>query len=277
VLWFIHVFLLAQTQQIPQQTFFHQISKREVPRQLIVSKNTCLDPDTPAECLDRFKEGGRVWAGDVNGDGVEELLIEPGTGGSAGDDEFLFQRVGDKWRMILSAFPYLERTGILPIVRDGYHDLYLDSLHCFKWSNRKYIPYETGDYRKLRLEYFGPAKTEDAAILWLARYAGLHEFQFQPTWVRSTNQTVSATKLADPGQQLTWVAEFKGSVWGVRGDKKFLILPRPDYRGCERLELDGDWLVIYGEEDDLVARFNRKTQKMLIMEGNDPYWLSTEN
>ena len=74
--------------------------------------------------------------------------------------------------------------------------------------------------------------------------------------------------------KLRWVAIFKGGVYGVEGDRSFLLLPRPAYGGAERLEIDGDWLVVFASvslehadpklEVREVARYNRRTRELRV-------------
>jgi hypothetical protein len=274
------------SQQIAQahssSKHFKPLQKSAVPPVLIAGER-CPEPDTTAECRQRFKHIGRAWTGDVNDDGVDELLIEPGTGGSGGQDMDLFQRRGGQWVSILTALPYLERLDILPTTRNGYHDLHLDSLHCYKWSGEGYVGYDVEDYRKLRPEFFNASDPRNSSILWLSRYAGLTQSQLEPHWFPFEKKTLArlAAELDDPEGRIHWLAESRGGVWGVQENRAFLLLPRPAYKGCERLEFDGEWLVIYGAkgggygDPTPVARYNRRTQSFILVGEalQSPYWL----
>jgi len=269
---------LMNLQDVPQTTHFRPFKKSLVPSALFATDPPCPEPDEPSDCRRRFKSVGNAWTGDVNGDGLDELLIVPGTGGTGGSDMWLYQKIGNRWRPILYAFPYLERLDILPIVRSGYHDLHLDSLQCYKWNGHKYVAYASEDYRKLQPEFFDTSNPINASILWLARYAGLKEFQFEPRWFSFVpRQTHLGESLEDRKHNLRWVAEFKGAVWGVRGNRSFLIIPRPAHTGCDRLGFEGDWLLIYGvgfgmEEEKPIARYNRRTHR-LVIDTRDPFWI----
>lgn len=281
MLAFMILALLLGLQELPQTTHFRPLKKSLVPSVLFASDPPCPAPDEPSDCGWRFREVGNAWTGDVNGDGVNELLVVPGTGGTGGSDMWLYQKVGNRWRPILHAFPYLERLGILPIVRSGYHDLHLDSLHCYKWNGRKYVAYVPEDYRKLRPGFFAISNPDNASILWLARYGGLKEFDFEPRWFLFQPQpTHLGDALEDHEYNLRWVAEYKGPVWGVRGKRSFLILPRPAHTGGDRLDFEGDWFLIYSDwggmtERRPVARYNRRTHR-LVIETRDPFWLMVD-
>ena len=120
---------------------------------------------------------------------------------------------------------------------------------------------ERADFQRLRYAQCW----EDADILWMIRYRGSKSFRVDPQWFTipqdwgaSANVTVE-----DPIRDLAWVALFKGGIWGVRGRQAFLLLPQPDYKGSEMMELSHDWLLIHGDTDKdlrgpprVIARFN---------------------
>lgn len=74
----------------------------------------------------------------------------------------------------------------------------------------------------------------------------------------------------DPKLGLTWLSFFKGGVWGVKGNRAFLLLPQPSYLGAQRLELRGDWLDIYREAEDADygpdLRYNRRTHELVFVQ-----------
>jgi hypothetical protein len=50
------------------------------------------------DCLEDFNKDGAVWAGDVNDDGVDEFIIDPGgMPGTLGPARFLVRQKGDEW------------------------------------------------------------------------------------------------------------------------------------------------------------------------------------
>ena len=106
-------------------------------------------------------------AGDVNGDGVRELLLQgtelSGTGGSL---YFLYQRKGTSSESLSAqrestdamALIPTPRFDILPVARGGYHDIRLSVTGCFKWNGTGYVPYETSDYHALQPSWFDAVK-----------------------------------------------------------------------------------------------------------------------
>lgn len=273
----------------PAVKHFHKVSKTVFPRAVI---ETDLCPDTPkSDCWKDFLDGGEVWAGDVNDDGVDELVVFPGVGwsGTTGDTYFIYQKRGDNWAPL-----YLGENGpdvsgwlvpdprfdILPVLRHGYHDLRVSEEWCLKWDGKHYVGYSDADYRKLSPDFFDKSNWEEAEIFWSIRYRGLRQMTIQPQWFPAPADWKASenVKVDDPEQNLVWIAFFKGGVWGVQGKRAFLLLPRPDYKGAERMELLGDWLMIYGEHfrssaDPPVAKYNRRTGELRILAKARPYWL----
>ena len=110
------------------------------------------------------------------------------------------------------------------------------------------------------------------------RYGGAKTVTIEPQWFAETSLSSSNAELQDPILGVRWVAVFKGGVYGVQNDRSFLLLPRPEYGGAERLGFDGDWLVISAwraidgtdrtSQVRPVARYNRRTRELrLINEG----------
>lgn len=258
----------------PPVKHFHKVSNKLFPRSVL--EELCSDAESKKDCLDSFPKVGEVWAGDVNDDGVNELMVFPGYGwvGSAGEWCLLYQRQGKKWTPLYpnqGGFGWQvsdPRFDILPIKHDGYHDLRVAADWCVKWDGEEYVDYEASDYHKLSPSYFNAPDWREAEIFWSIRYEGLKDISdFKPQWVpapASWKSSVSVT-VDDSEHNLVWIALFKAGVWGVRGHQAFLLLPRPDYRGSEQMEFDGDWLVIHGDIENfstpppVVARYNRKT------------------
>ena len=257
---------------------FSPAPKTLVPRALIESE-LCPDPDGK-DCWLIFEETGKVWVGDVNGDGADELLIYPGLGftGSGGDWYFLYQRQGGNWVSLISTDSEKgwqiqdPRSDILPVVRNAYHDLRLSADGCLKWNGSQYELYEPGDYHQLRAEFFDASNPQEAEIFWRIRYEGQKTIQFEPQWFPlQTAWRKPLIELADPQNGLTWVSRPKGGVYGIQVDRAFLLVPRRSYLGAERLELQGDWLLIYddsgGDQSPAQpsARYNRLTQQLELL------------
>lgn len=285
----VAVLLMQQSNVSPRP--FRPIEKNKVPAVLIERPPSCdPDLDDAARCTERFRDVGDAWTGDVNGDGVDEVIVFPGTGGTGGSDAVLFQKRGTKWRAILSYFPYNDTQYILPVARSGYHDLCLDDRHCFKWAGKRYVSYTTEDYRRLSAGHFSKSPdAKEASLRWLTRYAGLERFRFSPDLysVATVPRLRGAVhersriwaELKDYDYGIHWISLYKGEVWGVKGDSAFLILPRPSHTGCARLETSGDWLLIYGERTDAevtIAQYNRRTGEMRIKD-ESPFWLHSIN
>jgi hypothetical protein len=178
------------------------------------------------------------------------------------------------------------RFDILPVVRQGFHDLRIEVDHCLKWDGKRYIDYDSEDYARLKPEWFDTGSSNEAELFWKIRYAGRKSIQFEPLWF-----TVSPQEFNRPPQSymgfpvrvvefpklpyvsrrdlrfnIRWLSFFKGGVWGVRGNQAFLLVPQPSYLGAPRLELRGDWLLIYGELEESDGhpniRYNRRTHEI---------------
>jgi len=263
---------------------FHKVPKKLFPRSVL--KHLCSDAaESESDCLESFQESGQVWAGDVNDDGINELLIYPGPdwSGTAGDTYILYQRQARKWTPLYPNQGYFgwqvpdPRFDILPVLHGGYHDLRVSTDWCLKWDGEKYVDYEASDYHKLSPDFFNRSNWYEAGIFWNIHYTGLRHVRIKPQWFTipsdfSTRGRVNA-KIEDSEQGVVWTALFKGGVWGVRGSRAFLLLPQPAYKGSEQMEIDGDWLVIHGEIEDfstpppVVARYNRRTKELQIVKG----------
>lgn len=235
-------------------------------------RDICADLVNEA-CRQEFLASGAAWLGDVNDDGRNELLVFPGSSfsGTGGQSYFLYQRQGGKWVSLAEDGWQLRgrRFDILPMVRQGYYDLRIGVDSCVKWNGTQYEPYEAVDYRQLSPELFPAPDVYDAALLWQVRYAGLTTVQFEPAWVPDLPRGSANAELEDPEFGLRWVAMFKGGVYAVQAQRSFLLLPQPTYLGAAKLRFEGDWLLIYDEQEppSLLARYNRRTGELRIEKG----------
>ncbi|HXT24815.1 MAG TPA: hypothetical protein VN749_08325 [Candidatus Eisenbacteria bacterium] len=259
------------------------------------------DESGKEECVESFEREGAVWAGDVNDDGVDEYIMDSGAmPATMGPPRSLIQRRGEDWVDLTclgeenecdSGWNTLRgRFDILPIVRDGYHDLRIAVDRCLKWNGQHYLDYALTDYEQLHEEWFDTTDSHEAELFWIMRYQLGKNTRFEPRWF-----TVSADEFAqpvkayiglpvrvveipklpyvsreDPKLSLKWLSFFKGGVWCVKGDRAFLLVPQPSYLGAQRLELRGDWLLIYGEVEDSTGRpeirYNRRTHELRYTE-----------
>lgn len=251
---------------------FRQADLSIVPRELIASNEICSESDE--ECWESFRDTAEVWTGDVNGDGVEEILLHPGSywAGSAGQWFFLFQERDGDW-IPLSEEGWLVRRfwfQILPVHREGYHDLRVAGDWCVKWNGAAYVSYEPEDYHQLSPEFFDATNWWDAEMFWTIRFAGRDRVDFEPRWFPLPADWPPFTvndRLPDPEGEVTWVALFKAGVWGQKGSQAFLLLPRPAYLGAGSLRIEGDWLLIYEAGEPLsllLARYNRRTGELIL-------------
>ena len=261
---------------------FRQIKKSPSIRTVFELPDLC-----EGDCWEDFLQTGDVWAGDINDDGKDELIISPGRGwrGTGGDWYFLFAKENGHWMPIdvderSDGSTILNngwqtnsaRFDILPTVRGGYHDLRIEVDHCLKWNGRRYVDFQPDDYANLSVEWFKQNVTYEAEIFWKIRQVRAKDNIFDPLWIQLGSKIGSNSvnmQLDDPESGIRWVAFFKGGVWGVKGNRGFLLLPHPAYTGAHKLEIEGEWLLIYGEAGEnwsleLVARYNRKTHLLLI-------------
>jgi hypothetical protein len=254
-------------------------------------------------CIKGFEKEGAVWVGDVNDDGVDEYIIDPGgVPGTLGPVRYLVQKQGSAWVELVCLKDYEEdlcdsgwntlhaRFDILPIVRNGYHDLRIVVDRGLKWNGQHYVDYDFADYAQLREDWFDASDSYEAELFWMMRYHFEKSIRFEPRWFKVSAEEfgrparsyislpvrlLELPKLPyesreDPKLGLKWVSFFKGGVWGVKGDRAFLLVPQPSYLGAQRLELRGDWLLIYGEVGDRPGkpdiRYNRRTHELRYAE-----------
>ena len=270
------LFLLT-AQADPSVKHFHEVDKNAFPQSVLESD--IWKYESKKDCLKDFQENGEVWEGDINDDGVNELLIFPGMGweGTSGRWYSLYQKRGNRWvplyktKYDIGWQAVSPSFDILPVARGGYHDLRVAAAWCLKWNGKHYVDYKDSDYHQLSPAFFDSSDWQEAEIFWDIRYNSLKDIGLEPQWFPVPTgwaQDAMKVEVEDPEVNTVWVAFFKGGVWGVRNDQAFLLLPQPDYRGSEQMELDGDWLVIHGEIEDfstppnVVARYNRRTHEL---------------
>ena len=279
---------------------FHEVPFDRFPES-ILERDVCPDHEDRAECLNTVRESGAVWAGDVNGDGIEELLFHGGVEwtGSGGLWFTLYQKQGDDWQSIAEVdgedgsvgwFTDRPRFEILPVSHGGYHDLRVKVDLCLKWTGRNYVPYEPEDCRALSPSWFDTTNMHEAEILWHIRYSGFHSIKVDPLWFPVSDAQLNEfpgrkiglqpwpkygdlphqvrSSLRDPGQNVRWVSLSRAGVWGIRGKQGFLLVPRTSYLGICTLKIKGDWLLGFescGAENDSEAdlRYNRQTHELL--------------
>ena len=274
----------------------------------VITRDFCNGRNA-SECWNQIRETGRVFSADINGDHVDELLIYPGNEwtGSGGRNYFLYQRRGTVWQSIAVArdpeeelpgwFTDRPRFDVLPISRNGYHDLRVAVDQCLKWSGEKYLAYAAADYQSLLPEWFDEADPQQAETFWMIRYAGATTVPMQPRWFvippgfldgeaernkgsrlgrqsrneleakwRNSGERPRAIRAesSDPGQNIRWLSLDRAGVWGIKADRGFLLVPRTSYLGACRLTIKGDWLLGFEdcstEDNQPDFQYNRRTR-----------------
>lgn len=260
--------LLVPTVQARAEPF-HAVAPDAVPAELFDEAREACDYYEAAECRERFLEGGAAWAADLNEDGVEEFVIQsvPSLCGTGGCLYYLFQQQEGKWVPLTDAEGFL--TGIpllevLPVARQGFHDIRVSYGECFRWNSGHYVPYRPKEYRELLPQWFDPTSLREAELFWKIRYAGEKDIHFEPEWFPGRPNWSIEVELEDPLTGWRWLATFKGGVYGEQDGRSFLLLPRPGYQGASKLQFQGNWLLIYGDRDEPVARYNRHTHELQV-------------
>jgi hypothetical protein len=269
------------------------------------------------QCWASFRDHGGVWAASIDQSHVDALLVSPSGDwrGTLGEWYFLYRRQGKDWTVEKISSGKDDEKGwqtshprfdVLPTLRNGHHDLRVVVDGCLKWDGAKYMWYEPEDYRRLSPEWFNAADHREAEIFWAIRYAGLNTMTFEPQWFplpkddfRTSEeplprfadipQRVVVETLEDPQEHIRWVGMQKGGVWGIRGERVFLLAPQISYtvEGIDGLRFEGDWLLASGETQDTSdarksefvpedrirpsIRYNRRTHELRI-ERNDYNW-----
>jgi hypothetical protein len=274
------------------------------------------------QCWASFRDHGGVWAASIEESHVDAFLVNPGGAnwqGTLGEWYFLYRRMGRDWTVEKFSVGADEEKGwqtwhprfdVLPIVRNGHHDLRVVVDVCLKWDGAKYVRYDPEDYHQLSPEWFDATDNHEAEIFWAIRYAGLNRITFEPQWFPLRKDDFWTTEegptrlppihgrlvnetLEDQQEHVRWVGMHKGGVWGIRGERVFLLAPQLSYtfEDIDDLRFEGDWLLAYGERQDasdfgkseIVSgdrvrpsiRYNRRTHELLI-ERNDYNWESSD-
>ena len=177
---------------------FQKLDKKSVPFTLFRDQHKTFDHEdaTEASVAFLYSAAGVAFAGDLNDDGTDELLIVPddGTCGSSGCEFYLFGDKEGTWVALAGTDGGIARDqsnglDILPIVRRGYHDIrILDD--CVKWNGRRYVPYEPADYRQLSPDWFDHSDFWSAVILWRIECEGLQTIKIVPQWVTGVPQGI---------------------------------------------------------------------------------------
>ena len=268
-----------------QIRLFHDEPISQFPRALL-ARDYCDGP-RDRECLDAIRETGHLWSADLNGDGVKEYLLQAGAraSGSAGWTFELYQKIGGEWSSIAEAWEEEEegmegwitdrpRWQILPVRHNGYSDLRVAVALCLKWHAGKYVPYEDEDYRALSPDWFDGGNAFEAEIFWMIEHACLmsghcERQKVEPRWfdVRALLHPEGRprerfqdfprgmnTEFNDEKHGLRWVGVTRAGVWGVRGDKGFLVVPRTSYLGVCTFVFVGGWLNGSESCDEDIAR-----------------------
>lgn len=265
--------LLACSSALPANGF-QEVKRSKVPREAILQNCDDLEGHP---CWQEFQRNGKAYTVDVNDDGENELLIHIGIQdeGSGGAGYALLQKQGDSWKEIDDGSWLLYwglRLRKLENTRLGYHDLRIGHSLFVKWDGTKYVPFEPADFKLLQDSFFDPNDPQDAEILWLIRYAGSKSIDFTPQWnLRPKTLRSWPHPVKDPLQRIEWFSVYKGGVWGIQGQRVFLLLPRASYLGSTDMQLDGDWLILYGDPwcDDCtshmeLARYQLRSHELIV-------------
>lgn len=280
----------------PTVHHFKKVPTNQFPR-AVVLRDFC--PDKEPDCWKNLQSQGSVWAGDVNGDGTNELLVFPGRDwvGSAGRWYFLYQKRGKDWVSLAKTpndfdsmdgwFTRHPRFDILPAVRHGYHDLRVASDMCMKWDGKEYVVYDPADYHSLDPSWFNDRDSREAEIFWEIHYSGQDKITFSPQWfpmkkgdfyilggrerpwpvVGAADDRVVGVELNDPQENLRWYGLLKGGIWAVRGSRTFFLAPQVSetFENIKELKLDGDWLLGFGTSASRPSiRYNRRTHELVL-------------
>ncbi|MGB9067281.1 MAG: hypothetical protein WCC21_01820 [Candidatus Acidiferrales bacterium] len=235
-----------------------------------------FDHDNAEQARNAFLESaaGVAYAGDLNDDGIDEILMVPdnGTCRTIGCNLLPFGKEKGIWVPLAGAAGSIARApsdglDTLPTMRHGYHDIrILDD--CFKWNGRRYASCDDSDYRRLSPEWFDRSELWSAAILWRIECGGHRTIQFIPRWVSGMTEGSSNAELDD---NIQWMATFRGGVYGISGTKSSLLLHTPGHLGAEKLDFQGDLLLIYTQSADdavAVASYNRRSKELKFCNHN---------
>jgi len=279
----------------------------------VIRRDFCDERDDAGECWRDLRSSGRVWAGDVNGDHIDELILFPGVQatGSGGQSYYLYQRHGRICQSIVMAgdtdgwFTDRPRFDILPITRSGYRDLRIAVNDCLKWSNGRYVYYDPDDYAALVPAWFDDGDPHQAEIFWAIRHPKTESSRLEPQWFpispafffeqaqrNMPNRRQAQAMLEewrndgglprfvisvvdDSAREMRWVSLQRAGVWGIHGNRAFLLAPRSSYLGVCTLTIKGDWLLGYetcsleDEQPEPEVRYNLLTHELQITIAED--------
>jgi len=288
---FLSLALLLSTPASQSVRHFKQAPTSQFPRQ-VLERDLC--GEEVQDCWENFLTEGSLWAGDVNGDGADELMVFPGGGwvGAGGEWYFLYEKRGKDWVSLTNGpnddddedgwFTLHPRFDILPVVRNGYHDLRVAADLCVKWDGKEYVDYDPADYHSLNPVWFNNRDSHDAETFWAIHYAGHDKVIFTPQWFpislgdfdrgRLRPGTVLpehylGLELNDRKEHIRWYAPRKGGVWGIRGNQVFFLAPQVSEtaESVGDLKIDGDWLLGSGIGASRPSiRYNRRTHELIL-------------
>jgi len=293
--FFLSLALLLSSPASPSVRHFKKAPTSRFPRQ-VVERDFCQEEEQ--HCWENFLSQGSLWAGDLNGDGTDELLVFPGDDwwGSGGKWYFLYEKRGKDWVSLTKDandhdsedgwFTPHPRFDILPAARNGYHDLRVAADLCMKWDGKEYVDYDPGDYHSLNPVWFNNRDSYDAEIFWAIHYAGHDKVIFTPQWFpispgefptldqrRRLRRSLPfpehylGLELNDPKEHVRWYALNKGGVWAIRGNQVFFLAPQVSdtFESIDDLKIDGDWLLGSGMAASRPSiRYNRRTHELIL-------------
>lgn len=251
---------------------FKIVENDAIPQSLIDKINNC-DYDTAQAdaCRKEFLERNNVWSGDVNGDGSTEFLVHPrpAWGGSGGYSVSLYREDGGSWRSLFDEKFMVNsfRFQLVSVERQGYKDLRIGSSGCYRWDGEYYVMCSAEEYGEWRPDYFDQSNWFNAKLFWEMRYRGRKTFKIEPRWFDAPPvlTLVSQDKhdgrvLKDSQYGISWVVFQRRGVWGVKGNRAFLLTPV----SARHLKIVEDWLLIehFGAGEIHLSRYNRRTGRL---------------
>ena len=251
---------------------FNVVENDTVPQSLIDRIENCdYDAAQADACRKEFLEKHNVWSGEVNGDGIDEFLVHPSAGwhGSGGYSVSLYKKEKDTWRSLfdekfmVNSFHFQ----IVPILRRGYKDLRIGASGCYRWEGEHYVLCSAKEYGEWKPDYFDQSNWSNAGLFWEMRYQGKKSFKVKPHWFDNLpflslarRGILNGSVLEDSEYSIRWFILFRRGVWGVNGDRAFLLTPV----SARHLKIVEDWLIIehFGAGEMHLSRYNRRTGRL---------------